>query len=208
MAKILDLISVLTDDERRKVRYLEFYKDEIIHFAGDTCTSIDIIVKGEIIMSNLDVDGKEQVFNYLKGPHIYGNNLIFATQKQYLGDVLAVSNISIYRIYENDLLSLLLNNRAFLLIYLNIIANKSLEMSKRLRIMSIQNVKKRLLLFIDMKCKDNQGTYIIKSITSLAKELSLPRETVSRALSSLCKEKKIEVKNKCLKINKNALDEL
>ncbi|MCH5171630.1 MAG: Crp/Fnr family transcriptional regulator [Erysipelotrichales bacterium] len=208
MSKILDLISVLTNEERSKVQYLEFKNGEIIHFGGSTCTSVDILLKGEIIMSNLDVDGNEQVFNYLRAPQIYGNNLIFASNKVYLGDILANSDVAIYRIYESDLLSLISSNRQFLKLYLNVIADKSVELSKRLRVMSVQNVTRRLLLFIDMKSKENSGSYHIKSITNLAKELSLPRETVSRVINSLVKEEKIIYENKCLTINKNALDEL
>ena len=159
-------------------------------------------------MSNLDVEGNEQIFNYLRAPQIYGNNLIFASSKIYLGDILANDDIALYRIYENDILSFVSTNRQFLKLYLNVIADKSMELSKRLRVMSIQNVTKRLLLFIDMKNKGNNGVYHIKSITNLARELSLPRETVSRAINSLVKEEKIVYTNKCLKINKNALDEL
>lgn len=208
MSKILDLISVLTSEERNKVQYLEFKKGEIIHFGGSTCTSIDVLINGEVIMSNLDVDGNEQVFNYLRAPQIYGNNLIFASNKIYLGDILANSDVALYRIYESDLLTFISSNRQFLKLYLNVIADKSVELSKRLRVMSIQNVTRRLLLFIDMKCNENNGTYRIKSITNLAKELSLPRETVSRAINSLIKEEKIIYTNKYLKINKSALDEL
>lgn len=208
MSKILDLIGVLTEEERNKVQYIEFNKGEIIHFGGSTCSSIDILIKGEIIMSNLDIDGNEQVFNYLRAPQIYGNNLIFATNKTYLGDILANSDVAIYRIYESSLLSFISSNQQFLKLYLNVIADKSLELSKKLRVMSIQNVTRRLLLFIDMKCKEQNNGYHIKSITNLAMELSLPRETISRALNSLIKDGKVTYANKCLKTNKSALDEL
>lgn len=208
MVNSLNLIQVLGEEERKKIKYLKYDKGEIIHFEGSLCNSIDIIEKGEIIMSNLDIDGKEEIFNYLQAPQIYGNNLIFATNKKYIGDILANSNVALFRIYENDLYDMISNNKEFLRLYLNIIADKSLTLSKKLRVMSIQNVRKRLLLFLDMKTKEGNGTFHLKSITNLAKELSLPRETLSRALNRLIKEEKVTYTNKQLKINKNALDEL
>lgn len=207
MANILDFMHLLSEEEKQRVKYLEFEKGEIIHFEGSTCSSIDIIAKGEIIMSNLDMEGKEDIFNYLRAPQIYGNNLIFASSKKYIGDILANTDVAIYRIYENDLLDIIKNNKDFLRLYLNVIADKSLLLSKKLRVMSIQNVRKRLLLFFDMKSKEENGQYHIKSITNLAKELSLPRETVSRALNRLIKEGKVNYANKQLELNKNALDE-
>ena len=92
--------------------------------------------------------------------------------------------------------------------YLELLANKSLELSKHLQVVSIQNVEKRLLSFLKMKFKENNGYYQIHSMTSLAKELSFPRETTSRMVYKLSRANKFIYIDKTFKEIKNALDSL
>ena len=208
MLTSLDLVAVLNKDEFKYVKYLEFRKSDVLYFEGDICNSIDILIKGEITMTKSDLDGNEETFNYMKAPNIFGNNLIFASSNRYLGNVISYSDVSLYRINKDNLLYLLANNKTFLTMYLTLIANKSLELSKHLQVISIQNVEKRILSFLKMKFKENNGYYQIHSMTSLAKELSLPRETTSRMVYKLSRANKFVYIDKTFKEIKNALDSL
>lgn len=206
MAQIIDMLSVLSADEFKYLKFFEYKTNDIIHFQDDECKGIDILVHGEIKMSNIDINGNETTFNYLNAPNIFGNNLIFSTSKKYMGDVIAMSNVSLYRIDQDGLLFLLKSNDKFLKLYLMIIANKSIELSSRLRIMAINNTYKRVYSYILFRIDSNNGVYNVKSITNLASELSLPRETVSRIVSKLVREEKITYTNKQFKTVKNALE--
>ena len=107
MLTSLDLVAVLKKDEFKYVKYLEFHKSDVLYFESDTCNNIDILVKGEIIMTKSDLDGNEETFNYMKAPNIFGNNLIFASSNHYLGNVTSCSDVSLYRINKDNLLYLL-----------------------------------------------------------------------------------------------------
>ena len=202
MLTSLDLVAVLNKDEFKYVKYLEFRKSDVLYFEGDACNNIDILVKGEITMTKSDLDGNEETFNYMKAPNIFGNNLIFASSNHYLGNVTSYSDVALYRINKANLLYLLANNKTFLSMYLELIADKSLELSKHLQVISIQNVEKRILSFLKMKFKENN------SMTSFAKELSLPRETTSRMVYKLSRANKFVYIDKTFKEIKNALDSL
>ena len=202
MLTSLDLVAVLNKDEFKYVKYLEFRKSDVLYFEGDACNNIDILVKGEITMTKSDLDGNEETFNYMKAPNIFGNNLIFASSNHYLGNVTSYSDVALYRINKANLLYLLANNKTFLSMYLELIADKSLELSKHLQVISIQNVEKRILSFLKMKFKE------IHSMTSFAKELSLPRETTSRMVYKLSRANKFVYIDKTFKEIKNALDSL
>lgn len=208
MLTSLDLVAVLNKDEFKYVKYLEFRKSDVLYFEGDACNNIDILVKGEITMTKSDLDGNEETFNYMKAPNIFGNNLIFASSNHYLGNVTSYSDVALYRINKANLLYLLSNNKTFLSMYLELIADKSLELSKHLQVISIQNVEKRILSFLKMKFKENNGYYQIHSMTSFAKELSLPRETTSRMVYKLSRANKFVYMDKTFKEIKNALDSL
>ena len=53
MLTSLDLVAVLNKDEFKYVKYLEFRKSDVLYFEGDICNSIDILIKGEIIMTKV-----------------------------------------------------------------------------------------------------------------------------------------------------------
>lgn len=188
-----DLLNTLSTYEQKFLIKKNLPKNSLIHAQGDICEVVDLLVSGEIVMSQYDIDGNIQTFNYLKAPSIFGNNLVNATEKKYLGDVIATTKVTIYQISATHLHYLLLNNSDFLNCYLNIIADKSLEISKRLQVIAIQNARRRILSYLKMKMKDN--SYHIKSLTSFALEISLPRETVSRLISKLQKEGIITYEN-------------
>lgn len=195
-----DLLNTLSAYEQKFLIKKNLPKDSLIHAQGDTCEVVDLLLSGEIVMSQYDIDGNIQTFNYLKAPSIFGNNLVNATEKRYLGDVIATTKVTIYQISAAHLHYLLLNNSDFLNCYLNIIADKSLEISKRLQVIAIQNARRRILSYLKMKMKDN--SYYVKSLTSFALEISLPRETVSRLISKLQKEGIITYENHYLSFKK------
>jgi len=195
-----DLLNTLSAYEQKFLIKKNLPKDSLIHAQGDTCEVVDLLLNGEIVMSQYDIDGNIQTFNYLKAPSIFGNNLVNATEKRYLGDVTSTTKVTIYQISATHLHYLLLNNSEFLNCYLNIIADKSLEISKRLQVIAIQNARRRILSYLKMKMKDN--AYHVKSLTSFALEISLPRETVSRLISKLQKEGIITYENHNLSFKK------
>ena len=62
----LDLVAVLNKDELKYVKYLEFHKSDVLYFEGDTCNNIDILVKGEIIMTKSDLCDLNKTNKHIK----------------------------------------------------------------------------------------------------------------------------------------------
>lgn len=204
MNKITNLINSLTVEELRLVNMVSFSRNTILFSKDDYCNEIFILVKGEVQMVNYDIDGNELIFNYHYFPSIFGNNLIFSSSNQYLSDVIAVRSGKGYTIKKDNLIKIMQKNATFLKIYLEIIADKTINITKKIKIVSIQNARQRLLSYFNYASKDN--IIKISSITSLAKEISLARETTSRLIYSLVEEGIVEYTNKVIKIKKNVLE--
>jgi hypothetical protein len=71
--------------------------------------------------------------------------------------------------------------------YISIISNESFNIKQQVKLLSHKNALDRVIFYLDLISKNN--ICIIDSVSSLAKEVNLPRETVSRILSKLEKEK-------------------
>lgn len=207
MNLIKELINTLTIDDLLKVNIIEFYKGQILFKKDQICEEIVIITNGEIQMVNFDINGNEQIFNYLYSPSIFGNNLIFSSSNKYLSNIIATKKGKGYIIKKDNLLKIMRKNEEFLQIYLNILADKTIDITQKMKILSIQNAKDRLISYLAFSLK-NKEFIKIASVTNLAKEICLTRETTSRLLYSLVDEEIITFMNKCIKINKNALESL
>ena len=206
MDKIQSLLFSLKDEERKLFMIHEYNNKTFLHHMGDTCNTVSFIIQGSIVMTKTDEDGNESVFNLFHAPSIFGNNLIFSSSPLYLSDIMTLEPVVLYEITKEDLFALLRNNAEFFSIYMSIIADKTITLTKRYNILSLQNLTKRMKAFLEWKWKENQNVYVISSITSFAKELCIPRETASRLISKLQSEGYLTYTNKCLTKRKSAAD--
>ena len=194
-------MNILTLLNKKEEKYLEYktYEPNITIFKeGDECLYVGIIIEGSIKIASYSLLGNELVFNNLNKDQIFGNNLIFSSHPFYKGNVISLSNTTIAYINKADLLKILKNNNSFLEEYLKIQSDFGKELNSKIKLLSFNSAKERLLFFLD----ENGGSYEFKTISALAKELNLERESLSRTITKLVKEKIIYRDGKLLILNK------
>ncbi len=190
------ILNTLTSEQFEHLTSLHLGKGEVLFHENDRCGHIGILLHGEISIVSYLSNGKEIIYNTLKDGDLFGNNLIFSSDPRYKGDILALKDTDLYLIERNVLIDLLQENSSFLLEYLRIQSNLGKSLNNRIRLLSIDSAEERLLFYLH----ENQDTIRFTSVSSLARDLFLERETLSRLLSRLQKEKKILRQGKVLKL--------
>ena len=181
------IIDLLTNEEKKKVKFISFKEGETLFYENDTCSSLGIVVQGELKISSFTFEGNEIIYNRLLVGSIFGNNLLFSTDNKYRGDVKAVRSGTLALINKDNLVNILMNNEQFLLKYLSIHSEFTKSLNTKIKLLTFMNAKERFLYYLFIN--DNHIKY--QSVTSLAKSLYLSREATSRLLSSLVEEGKI-----------------
>ena len=75
------------------------------------------------------------------------------------------------------------NNKSFLECYINLIAEKTIKFTIKTKLLSHKNIRSRIIYYLEI------NKYSIKkNISFLAKELVLPRPSVSREISKMINE--------------------
>lgn len=194
----MNILSLLNKKEENYPNIKECAPNTTIFKEGDECFNIGIIIEGSIKIVSYSLLGNELVFNNLNKDQIFGNNLIFSSHPFYKGNVISLTNTKVAFINKTDLLKILKNNNLFLEEYLKIQSDFGKELNSKIKLLSFNNAKERLLFFLD----ENGGTYEFKTISALAKELNLERESLSRTITKLIKEKIIYRDGKLLILNK------
>ena len=171
-----------------------YKKGETIFYENDVCSKIGIVISGEISIKSYFSDGKEVIYNTLSKGQMFGNNLIFSSNPYYRGDVVCEQNAEISFLSKESLIKALRNDEDFLIEYLNEQSDFSKTLNFKIKLLTISSASDRLLYYLTFN--KNKITY--KSITKLAKELYLTRESLSRTIKKLKENKIIKAHSKTI----------
>lgn len=180
-------------------QYIEirrFKAGETIFLENDTCLYVGVVKNGEISIKSYFANGKEVTYNVLEEGQMFGNNLIFSSTPKYRGDVVAQKESEIWFISKENLLKALKEDDEFMILYLTQQSDFSKTLNLKIKLLTISAAEDRLLYYLTFN--KNRITY--KSITKLASELYLTRESLSRTITKLVKNKKIEHTGKIIKL--------
>ena len=179
----IPLLQVLTKKEHKLVKGYQVTKNSVINHEGDLCENIGVIISGKVDIVSYSFQGKEQILNSLKAGDIFGNNLIFSSEPIYRGDVIAKEKCVIAFINKENLIYLLQNNQEFLTLYLRAQSDFGKSLNARIQLLSFTNAEERLVYY----ASKNDNVITFKNVTTLAAQIGIQRETLSRLLTSLVK---------------------
>lgn len=181
------ILDYLNNNEKELIKYLDVSDNKVLFHEDDKCFCVGIVVKGQVKISTFLNNGNEVIYNTLNVDQMFGNNLIFSNQPYYRGDVKADKGSRIALIYKDDLIKILKSNEEFLFAYLNIQSEFTKTLNSNIKLLSITNAKERLIYYLHI----NNNKIEFKTISELAKNLYLERETLSRTISKMIKDKLI-----------------
>lgn len=178
-------------------QYIEkrrFKAGETIFLENDTCTCVGVIKSGEISIKSYFSNGKEVTYNVLKEGQLFGNNLIFSSKPAYRGDVIAEKESEIYFIGRENILKMLKIDDDFLISYLAMQSDFSKTLNLKIKLLTIPLASDRLIYYLTF----NKNKINYKSITKLANELYLTRESLSRTIKKLNQDQIIKIESKTI----------
>lgn len=180
-------------------QYLEkrsFKAGKTIFLENDTCKSIAAVKSGEISIKSYFSNGKEVTYNVLTEGQMFGNNLVFSSNPRYRGDVISLKDSEIWFLSKENLLKILKNDEEFLVLYLTQQSDFSKTLNFKIKLLTISSAEDRLLYYLTF----NKNKTAYKSITKLADELYLSRESLSRTIAKLVNVRKIKKIGKTLEL--------
>ena len=192
----MNLFELLSQEEIKGLPLKSYKKGTIIYEENDRCESICIVKEGLINIVSYSESGTEIIYNEIFKGGMFGHNLIFSDEPFYKGHVLCKEDSQLLFINREKMVKLLQNNPQFLESYLTIQANFTKKLNGTIKLLSLSSAEERFLYFMK---KRKRVTF--SSITSLANNLYLSREALSRLISKLVKEGKIIKKGKTIILN-------
>jgi len=144
--------------------------------------------------------GKLLTLARLKPVETFGEAILFSKMNEFPATIGAIKDSKIMFIKKNNLINCLTNCHKFMENFLELLSNKLLILNKKVKMLSLENIRKKIGNFL-MEEYNKQGSNTIKvslSRKEMAEHMGIQRPSLSRELIKMKKEGIIEFDKKVI----------
>ncbi len=167
-----------------------YKSNTVIYFEGEKCRSMDIILRGCILIQKIDEKGNILTITEFGPGNSIGGNLLFSENPLYPMTVIAKDEVTLFNINKHLVLELCHNNKSFLVEYLKSISDKAAILTNKIKTISMKSIRETIIDFLTYEYTI-QGTTKIKlsmSKKELAERFGIQRTSLSRELAKMRKD--------------------
>lgn len=209
----INIFKNLTDEDLEKIKkYMNieekiFPKDSYIFMQNDLAKNLFFLIEGNIVVSKIDSTGKRNIVQNFKQKVVFGEVYAYLNEKYdfdaYTNEKSRVLIIKDFKkIFQLDL------SKKFLLSFIDLLANKSMILSRKNQISTQFTLRQKIANFLIYK-EENGKILLDMTREDLADFLTTTRPSLSRELSKMKEEKIIDVDGKNISIlNKKEIIDL
>ncbi|HHX18946.1 MAG TPA: Crp/Fnr family transcriptional regulator [Clostridiaceae bacterium] len=166
-----------------------FWKGQLIVMEGDLCKGIGIVIEGRIARQKYTPSGEFTTLELLGEGSVFGEDLIFSTQKQFSYSLEALTHVKAIQVSREDILALISKSPRLLLNYLALLSDRSLEQDRRIHLLSQKTLRLKisgyLLALLEEKLT-KEGKMLREALegsAAMSVELPVSKEVVARLLA-------------------------
>ena len=111
----------------------EYGKNNIVHFVGEFCSKLEIILSGKVVIERIDESGNLMTIADFYGGDVLGGNLMFSKNPYYPMTVTAKDATFILEINKDRLFQLFSDNHEFLRSYLEYVSDHTVILGDRIK---------------------------------------------------------------------------
>ena len=164
-----------------------YEKNNIVHFVGDICENLEIILSGEVVVERIDESGNLMTIAEFFDGDILGGNLLFSKNPYYPMTVTAKKATIILEISKRQLFYLFASSLDFLKSYLAYISDHSVILGDRIAHYVNRTIRECIISYLDYESKKQESNTIKLGISkkALAERIGVQRTSLSRELARM-----------------------
>ncbi|MGV2804373.1 cyclic nucleotide-binding domain-containing protein [Clostridium perfringens] len=164
-----------------------YLKEDLLFSEGEYCDFLSIVIEGKIEIQKLDSNGNILVVATLNRGNVFGENLLFGDRNFYPMSVVAKENSQVLHIKKDYIYKLCSSNEAFLRELLRILSNKALNLSSKLKQVTMKSIREMICNYLLKKYNKEKSTTIKLEFSrkDWADKLGVQRPSLSRELMKM-----------------------
>ena len=177
--------------EKTRYEIRNYSPNESIAFRGDEVKGLYIILKGTLITEMLTEEGNVIKIEELVPSDVIASAFIFGKKNSFPVDLAAKDEAEILYVERKEFLKLLFSQEKILENFLNEISNKTQLLTNKIwNSFNNKTIKKKFCDYVKKNQKNN--LFSIQNLGALAEFFGVERPSLSRVLSDLVKDEKLE----------------
>ena len=196
----IDLIKSIKPEEiesylsEGSCKITQYGKNNIVHFVGEVCSKLEIILSGKVVIERIDESGNLMTIAEFYGGDVLGGNLMFSKNPYYPMTVTSKDATLILEINKNRLFCLFSDNHEFLKSYLEYVSDHTVILGDRIKHYVNRTIRESILSYLDYECKKQNSNIIKLNLTkkALAERIGVQRTSLSRELAKMREDGLIE----------------
>ena len=177
--------------EKNKYEIKKYSPNESIAFRGDEVRGLYIILKGTLTTEMLTEEGNVIKIEELVPSDVIASAFVFGKKNSFPVDLNAKDKAEILFIERKEFLKILFSKEKILENFLNEVSNKTqLLTSKIWNSFNNKTIKKKFCDYV--KKNQKNSLFSIQNLGALAEYFGVERPSLSRVLSDLVKDEKLE----------------
>lgn len=196
----IDLMKSITPQEiesyliEGSCKITQYKKNNIVHFVGEVCSKLEIILSGKVVIERIDESGNLMTIAEFLGGDVLGGNLMFSKNPYYPMTVTAKEATLILEINKDRLFRLFSDNHEFLSSYLEYVSDHTVILGDRIKHYVNRTIRESIISYLDFEAKKQNSSIIKLSMTkkALAERIGVQRTSLSRELAKMREDGLIE----------------
>ena len=162
-------------------------KNNIVHFSGEVCLKLEIILSGKVTVEHIDESGNLMTIAEFYDNEILGGNLLFSKNPHYPMTITAKQPAVVLEINKERLFELLSNNHDFLRSYLEFVSDHATILGDRIKRYVNKTIRECIMNYLAYERQKQNSNQIRLNITkkALAEKIGVQRTSLSRELSKM-----------------------
>lgn len=178
---------ILINLKNGKFKISSYKKNSVIHFDGETCGKLEIILSGKVVVDRIDESGNLFTISEFYRDDILGGNLLFSKNPYYPMTISTQLPTNILEIDREALFELLCSNPIFLRTYLELISDHAFILGDKIKHYINKTIRESIMNYLHYESKKQNSNYIKLNITkkALAEKIGVQRTSLSRELAKM-----------------------
>ena len=187
LIKSLSGEDILTNLKSGKFKVTSYKKSSVVHFDGETCSKLEIILFGKVVVDRIGESGNLLTISEFYNDDILGGNLLFSKYPYYPMTVLTQLPTDILEIDRETLFELFCNNPIFLRTYLELTSDRAFILGNKIKHYINKTIRESIMNYLNYESKIQNSNRIKLNTTkkSLAEKIGVQRTSLSRELAKM-----------------------
>jgi len=177
-------------------------KNTIVHFSGEICNKLEIILEGIVHVERIDESGNLMTIAEFCNDEILGGNLLFSKNPYYPMTITTKTHAVILEIHKERLFEIFSDDPSFLRCYLEFVADHTTILGDRIQHYVNKSIRDCIMNYLEHEKQKQNSKKIRLPITkkAWAERMGVQRTSLLRELAKMKKDGLVRYDSKYIEL--------